>query len=76
MFFFSMKNYILEKNKSFNHDEHTKGIKSQGLSPLRQKTNEEEADCIYGGIDFDFEVIPPAKEFCKFIDMVFTTSYK
>ena len=59
--------HYLEKNKSFNHDEHTKGIKSQGLSPLRQKTNEEEADCIYGGIDFDFEVIPPAKEFCKFI---------
>ena len=47
--------HYLEKNKSFNHEEHIKGIKSQGLSPLRQKTNEEEAYCIYGGIDFDFD---------------------
>ena len=59
--------HYLEKNKPFNHEEHTKGIKSQGLSPLRQKTNEEEAYCIYGGLDFDFEKIPPAIEFCKFI---------
>ena len=62
--------HYLEKNKSFNHEEHIKGIKSQGLSPLRQKTNEEEAYCIYGGIDFDFEEIPPATEFCKFIDNI------
>jgi len=59
--------HYLDKNTPFNHEEHLKGIKSQGLSPLRQKTNEEEAYCIYGGLDFDFEVIPPAAEFCKSI---------
>ena len=62
--------HYLDKNKPFNYEEHIKGIKSQGLSPLRQKTNEEEAYCIYGGIDFDFEEIPPATEFCKFIDNI------
>ena len=54
--------HYLEKNKPFNHEEHLKGIRSQGLSPLRQKTNEDEAYCILGGMDFDFEknhVVPP-----------------
>jgi putative DNA primase/helicase len=60
--------HYLEKNKPFNHEEHLKGIRSQGLSPLRQKTNEDEAYCILGGMDFDFEKIPPAKNFCQFID--------
>ena len=59
--------HYLEKNKPFNHEEHLKGIRSQGLSPLRQKTNEDEAYCILGGLDFDFEKIPPSIEFCKFI---------
>ena len=62
--------HILEKNKRFDWDAHIKGIKAQGLSPLRQKTNQDEAYCIFGGLDFDLYK-QDAKAFCQYIYSIY-----